>query len=429
MTSLLTSISGQFGKVVFLGTLFPVLVVAILNDLLTIPLLSFGPGLQARLSRIAGGEDKWGAILLVFIVVVVTGFLYNLNIPIIRLYEGYTWKESWIGWFWTCRKKKQYRHARPLRLAMRYLRRQLQAVNPQDPLVRKVQSEQTALARYLNSGFPDREDLVLPTRFGNVIRCFERYANVAYGIDAIVLWPRLVSKIEAGFASTIDEAKTSVDFMINSSFLCAVSGLTVAMIGAFGRTPLSIPSVSQWIWRSLLFAGLSVVFYEFAIGRAKAWGEQVKSAFDLYRFDLLKSLGYQQQPTAYLEERALWNRISAQLLYADTRENPVAYKAGSTRISASPADVQLAVTRKLSPAIVSGSGNVAVTIENKDQRLVDFLLLTETLPDGYKLVLDSVGILDGQLDITNIAPLEMKIGAIAPAGHATVMYTIKSSAG
>ena len=87
MTSLLTSISGQFGKAVLLGTFFPVLLVAILNDLITIPLLSFGPVLQAQLSRIAIGEDKWGAVLLAFIVVVATGFLYDVNIPIIRLYE------------------------------------------------------------------------------------------------------------------------------------------------------------------------------------------------------------------------------------------------------------------------------------------------------------------------------------------------------
>src|SRR2546427_8530481 len=122
MTSLLTSISGQFGKTVFLGTLFPVLIVAILNGVLTIPLLSFGPALQTQLKDVAIGEDKWGAIFLVFVVLVLTGFLYNLNIHIIRLYEGYAWKESWLGWLWMHRKKKVYRHAGPLRLSLRYLR-------------------------------------------------------------------------------------------------------------------------------------------------------------------------------------------------------------------------------------------------------------------------------------------------------------------
>jgi len=428
MTSLLTSISGQFGKAVFLGTLFPVLVAAILNDLITIPLLSFGPALQKQLSRIAVGEDKWGAVLLAFIVVVATGFLYNVNIPILRLYEGYPWKESWLGWLWTYRKKKRFRQARPLRLALRYLRRQLQAIDPEDPLASDLQSQQTALALYINSELPDREDLVLPTRFGNVIRCFERYSDVAYGIDAIILWPRLVAKIDPGFASTIDESKTSVDFMVNSSFLCTLSGLSVLLIGVFARTPPSPESVFHWGWRSSLFLTLGVVFYAFAIGRSKAWGEQVKSAFDLYRFDLLKSLGYQQQPATYFEEKALWDRISSQLLYADSREKPIAYKAGATRISASPAGVQLAVSRSVVPSVVAGVLDVEVTIENKDSKKTDFVILFETVPDGYRFMAESARTSVGNVVVTNFAPLEMKVETIAAGTRITVSYAIKSSA-
>jgi hypothetical protein len=428
MTSLLTSISGQFGKAIFLGTLFPVLVVAILNDLITIPLLSFGPALQAQLSRIAIGEDKWGTIFLVFVVVVLTGFLYNLNIPIIRLYEGYPWKNSCLGWLWTYRKKRRFKHVRPLRLSLRYLRRQLPVTVPPNPLAGELQSQQTALARYINGELPDREDLLLPTRFGNVIRCFERYPEVAYSIDAITLWPRLVAKIEPGFASTIDEAKTSVDFMVNSSFLCTMSGLAVVLIGAFARTPLSLAWFTYFGWRSALFLGLAVMFYRFAIGRAKAWGEQVKSAFDLYRFDLLKSLGYQQQPTTYFEEKALWDRVSAQLLYADSREKPIAYKPGSTRISASPPGIELIVNRSVVPLVVNGTASVEVKIENKGRKQADFVVLSETLPDGYKFMLDSARASVGDLTVTNVAPLEMRTGAIARDGTVTVSYTVKSSA-
>lgn len=428
MTSLLTSISGQFGKAVVLGILFPVLIVSILNDLITVPLLSFGPVLQAQLSRIATGEDKWAAVFLVFVVVVVSGFLYNLNIPIIRLYEGYSWKGSWLGRLWSWRKKKLFQRVGPLRLSLRYLRRQLRDVDPNNPLSQEMQSEQTDLARFINSELPDREDLVLPTRFGNVIRCFERYSDVAYGMDAIVLWPRLVAKIETGFASTIDEAKTSVDFMVNSSFLCALSGLAVSLIGLLVRTPWSLASVMHWVWRSTLFLGLAIVFYAFAIGRAKAWGEQVKSAFDLYRFDLLKSLGYQQQPLTYFEEKALWHRISVQLLYADSRENPIPFKAGPTRVSASPAGIQLDINRSVAPAVVSGSLGVEITIQNKDKKPTEFVVLSETIPDGYKFMLDSARVSAGTLTIANVAPPEMKLGVIAPSGRIIVTYTMTSIA-
>jgi len=273
---------------------------------------------------------------------------------------------------------------------------------------------------------PNREDLVLPTRFGNVIRCFERYSDVAYGMDAIVLWPRLVAKIETGFAPTIDEAKTSVDFMVNSSFLCALSGLAVCLIGLLARTPWSLASVTHWACRSALFVGLAIVFYAFAIGRAKAWGEQVKSAFDLYRFDLLKSLGYQQQPLTYFEEKALWHRISVQLLYADSREKPIPFKAGPTRVSASPSGIQLDINRSVTPAVLSGSLGVEITIENKDKRPTDFVVLSETIPDGYKFMLDSAQVSAGNLTVASVVPPEMRIGVIAPSGRVVVKYTMRS---
>ena len=427
MTTLLTSISGQFGKAILLGTLFPVLIVSILNELITLPLLSFGSDLQAKLGRIALGEDKWAAVFLVFVVVVVTGFLYNLNVPIIRLYEGYPWKDSWVGWVWTRRKRELYRQTGPLRLALRHLRRQLSAADPQNELIGELQSQQTALARYINGEMPDRENLVLPTRFGNVIRCFERYSDVAYGMDAIVLWPRLVGKIESGFASTIDEAKTSVDFMVHSSFLCAISGLAAIFIGVFTHAPWSVASVLHWGWRSILFLGLAVVFYTFAIVRARAWGEQVKSAFDLYRFDLLKSLGYKQQPLTYFQEKALWHRISVQLLYADSREKPLSYQDAPTRISASPVGIQLDINRKVITSVVAGSLHVEITIENKDQKPTDFVVLFETLPEGYKFIPDSARVSAGNLTLTSAVPPEMRIGVLNPSDRVTVSYAMKPS--
>jgi len=72
MTSLLTSISGQFGKAILLGTLFPVLIVSVLNELIIAPMLSFGPALQEQLRKIATGEDKWAAVSLLFVVLVIT---------------------------------------------------------------------------------------------------------------------------------------------------------------------------------------------------------------------------------------------------------------------------------------------------------------------------------------------------------------------
>lgn len=425
MNTLLSSISGKFGQTVMLGTLFPVLIVCILNEVLVAPILPVGPAIQDQLRRIAIGEDKWAAVALLFIVLVITGVLYNLNIPIIRIYEGYPWKDSYIGATFSKRKKQRFNQAKPLRLAIRWLASELIDISPENTLKQSLQAEQNALALFINSELPDSEQYILPTRLGNVIRCFERYSYVAYGIDAIVLWPRLMGKIDTTFAATIDEAKASLDFMINLSFLCAFSGILIGACGLFTRTNFSIHSVFFWAWRSLLFLILSVLFYTFSIGRAKAWGQQVKSAFDLYRFDLLKALGYTQTPQTPFEEKSLWLSITRQLLYADSRLAPIPYKSTMTHVAATPFDVKLSVTRHLSPSAVAGNLEVELMIANKDSDVAKGIVLSETIPDGFKVVPNSPRTSAGMMFVSNMAPLEMNLDKVLPQTTIRITYTLK----
>lgn len=256
--------------------------------------------------------------------VVFTGLLYNLNTPIIRLYEGYPWEKSWLGECFVKQAKRRFEEIVLLQTSISYLDQALQDYHLME---KSLQRDLRKLGMLINTEFPDHKDFILPTRLGNVIRCFERYSTVAYGMDAIVLWPRLISKINIEFASTIDEAKASFDFMLNVSFLSSLSFLGIIAVGVSSNYPLTTASLLKWIWPAISFFALALIFYHFAIGRAKAWGMQIKAAFDLYRFDLLEALGYQQEPLTLCEEKALWERISAELLYVDVKKsNPVPYK-------------------------------------------------------------------------------------------------------
>jgi hypothetical protein len=430
MGSLLSAISGQFAKVVALGTLFPVLIISILNVVLVTPMLPNAGSIQAQLKRIAVGDDKWSAVALTFVVVVLTGVLYNLNIPIIRLYEGYPWRDSWLGAVFVYGKKKELRQTITLRLAIRNLRRYLLKVSPADDRLTALGTQQTALAVILNTEMPSNEAALLPTRLGNVIRCFEMYSSAAYGIDAIVLWPRLLSKIDSAFASTIDEAKASFDFMLNCSFLSVMSALGIVTIGLSRPAVLSWPQELPWIRTTAFFGLLGIVFYHFSIGRAKAWGEQVKAAFDLYRLPLLNALGYQQQPLSYLEEIALWSKISSQLLYPDSKESPVPYKDLPSRVVASPPGVELKVTREYGQIEANAHVLVRLTIENCDRarRLAVVTKLVESVPDGFKYVPQTAQVSDGFIRVSNMAPLEFIIDPIRPGATVVVCYDIKAPA-
>src|ERR1700723_62574 len=428
MGSLLSAISGQFAKVVTLGTLFPVLIISILNLAIVTPIVPNSTLLQTQLKRIALGESTWTAVALTIVVVVFTGFLYNLNIPIIRLYEGYPWKGSWIGEQFVRRKKEQLREATLLRPSLRYLRRYFLKLGRTDHRTSDLGSQYGLLAEILNTSLPSDEGLLLPTRLGNVIRSFEHYSTPAYGMDAIVLWPRLLSKIDSAFASTIDEAKSAFDFMLNCSFLSLLTALGIVAIGLSRTTPLAWEKDVAWIWRAALFALISMASYQFSIGCAKAWGDQVKAAFDLYRLDLLKSLGYQKQPTSYVEEVAIWSKISAQLLFADSKESPLPYKYLPTRVIASPAGIELTIMREFGPTEPNGQIPVTITIKNGDraQREAFAMKLIETLPDGFKYVPQTARTTTGTSRLSGIAPLELVIDdPLEPNALVVVSYDMK----
>ena len=79
MGDLLSSISGQLAvRSIMLGTFFPVVMFTALDILLVGPIL-YPETAPTYLRKLATGEDKWGALALTFIVVAITGILYNLN--------------------------------------------------------------------------------------------------------------------------------------------------------------------------------------------------------------------------------------------------------------------------------------------------------------------------------------------------------------
>ncbi len=427
MGSLLSAISGQFAKFIILGTLFPVVVVTALNLMFVVPLLPGSVQIPIHIEKIAVGDEKWQAVFLSFLVLILTGLLYDLNIPIIRLYEGYPWRGSLLGKSLLHFQIKRRNTATSLRQQGAGLRTNL--TTTPDRLA-EVTNLHSRLGQFLNSELPDSDSLVLPTRLGNVIRAFERYPTQAYGIDAITLWPRLVGKLDPAFASTIDEAKTSFDFMLNMSFLSGLTALFILAIGIVFPLPLRWTFVSPLLGKLLLFSFLTVIFYYLSVNRAHDWGLQVKSAFDLYRFDLLKALGYQQRPLTYQEERALWTTISAEMLFPDDRKAPLPYEQYPTRLIPFPSDISVSVERKFMPADDAQQISVLLKlINNNSSRKVNSLTIVDTLPTGYSYVTGSatLGTPGIGIRVTGLSPVSFFVGAIDPGANLQLQYLLKPS--
>ena len=70
--------------------------------------------------------------------------------------------------------------------------------------------------------FPSREDLQLPTSFGNAVRAFEEYPLLMYGIESITGWSRLHAVVPKEYRETLSGMRSSMDFWMNLWFLSFV---------------------------------------------------------------------------------------------------------------------------------------------------------------------------------------------------------------
>lgn len=417
LTGIFSALSGQFTKYLIVGTFLPVLVFVVTAMVILSPLLPE----WSTLAAVLGSLDKqWVAILVTFVTVLLTGVLYNLNIPIIRFYEGYPWQYSWAGQFLISRRKREFNGLTTARADLRLARISLQEIDRENPIIEGLQSEQDRIARTVLANFPQEERLILPTRLGNATRSFEDYSRQQYGLDAIFLWPRIIAVANKDYLAAVDDAKSSVDFFLNCSVLSAFLGASIMAAGLASKKPFAADSdLMIWIGELVCLCFIAWLTYLGAINRVVAWGGQVKGVFDLYRWDLLKQLGYAQKPTSRIEERKLWQEISQQVFYGDPKEGtPWPYADERQVVSGTPADAKLEVASGTSDMLFQKAVKVHYRIRNVDpeMRTVNDLSLMLDVPGAWSLKWNSAGARIEQAERvplqTSTSPVRFNLGQL-----------------
>jgi hypothetical protein len=173
-----------------------------------------------------------------------------------------------------------------------------------------LEAEITILRERANNLFPPESESVLPTRLGNVIRAFEAYAGERYGIESVTIWSRLLSVLPLEFLDKVKEVKASFNFLLNTVILLQLLGLEL----------LFLPPYQNYHWRflaALLSFVISYLIYRAAVSRAIDWGYMFNTAFDLYRRDLLRQLGF-RPPSNIEKERELWDKIWYFIMWKET---------------------------------------------------------------------------------------------------------------
>lgn len=422
MNNLLSAISGQFSKALLLSTMLPVVVFALLTWALVIPWV---PHSVPWVAWVGGLDNEWRLVTLSLVVLLLTALLYNLNGPIIRFYEGYPWKDSILGSWRQKVHRERFVRARDRWLGLRRLLAQPTAKT--ETRHKHAFDFWNSLGRELNSRYPSDAEAVLPTELGNVIRSFEDYPQRQYGLEAITLWPRLIAKIDERYAAQIDDAKSSLDFMLNSSLLC---GLLAALFAAVRLYyPVGLVETSDWVPAALVLVALlaaAYLLYQSSIPRAKAWGTMVKGAFDLYRWDLLEALGPWEKPGSREGEAELWDKVSGLLIYSDlTSFPPPAYHPESppTVVTAEPPEIQLETSRGGRLAFLGGAVVIQIAVRNTDGALrATGISVQDQLPAGWLCEWGSAEAAGHPVEIRGTNPYQFALGDLGPGQSVVLTY-------
>lgn len=426
MTSIFSFISGQFGKSYVLGTLLPVLIFALLVLFFVIPLLPYDWRLTEQLLAL----NPSTIAVVTFTVILFSGMLFGLNSTIKRYYEGYPWESTCIGQLRQRHYQAQLERARYFMGRTLPLRDELRRRRNNDRLLQKIETRRVAAGQKIISEFPISFDSVLPTRFGNVLRSFENYPRRQYNIAGPTLWPRLLSAIDDKYTSSIDDAKTLLDFMINSSVLSIILCLSILVAGLLYPLPRTSRGAYAWWGIELVVSAFAAyAFYILAISQAKRWGDMFKGAFDLYRWKLLEQLGYKRMPTSVEEERALWGAISRQMIYGDPPQSRLPEYATTNTfaygyLGREPYMVDLQVTRGVSLPEADGSVRISLQVRNTtaQHRTIYNVVVSDVLPADFDYVWQSALVPERNVDVLGANPYYFNIGTLQSGTGVVLTY-------
>jgi hypothetical protein len=306
---MLSSLPKLADKNFLIGFIMPVLLgatglLALLRDL---------PPFDGIYRSLLSTDDFTKLTIVVLTLWAVAILLLLLNLLLYRVLEGYIGPFNRGGWRNTMQD--------------RYIAQRNELAATRAIVTRRDIIVSDALKRDYDRGvlkfgqtWPMRRSMVLPTRFGNVIRAVESYPQALYGIEGVSGWLRLQAVISKDFQGLVDDARAQADFFVNIWLFSCLFALT-ATARCVLRTWTGSPDW-HWIlihaWGYALAAAAGIVAawlaYGRAIDRASAWGDLVKSAFDLYLPALAQQMGYSLPDTAAQRQR-FWGAVSSEFLY------------------------------------------------------------------------------------------------------------------
>lgn len=265
--------------------------------------------------------DGASIALLVGTAIVIGVVVHPMQFSFIQLLEGY-WGPSWIA-------------VRASILAARRYDRRLDSWNEARKLKKLPASESEQIEQirarnayeYAQSSLPAQQRL-MPTRLGNILRHAEDTAGQRYGLDTVLVIPRLMPYLPASVSESLADSRLQLDVSVR--FCLVWLAASTGSLAILARFP-------AWLFVPAVFYLLAWLSYRSACGAADGYGLMLKVAIDLHRFDLLEALHVPLPPTYPDELRQ--NRALMRILagwYLDRRPSSsmtFAYQHSKTHVS------------------------------------------------------------------------------------------------
>jgi len=190
-----------------------------------------------------------------------------LRVPLLRLLEGYwPWPLSYLAvGVVAVRQKWVLRQRR--RWSALMLKREEGALTWQE------RRELARLEAWRGSTPRDLEDL-MPTRLGDILRAAETRPRQRYGLDAVLLWPRLWLLLPDHVREDLAAARAGLD----------------RMVVAWGWGLLFAVWTLVWPWAWALALAWMGVAYALAVQAAQPFADLLVATFDTHRWLLYEAL-------------------------------------------------------------------------------------------------------------------------------------------
>lgn len=173
--------------------------------------------------------------------------------------------------------------------------------------------------------FPNESASLGPTAMANMSEIHRNYGKVRYGMEIDLMWPRMQPLVagDTAFSALLHDSKLKLDFAVSMTAASSLFMVTsMVIVGLYSNS----------YWPFVVFPALTMaataMFYLLALRAYRAFGEVLRSAIDLFRFDLLDELHLPRPINSEVEKEA-WSRLSDRMLLRSNEQ--VDYRHGEER--------------------------------------------------------------------------------------------------